>query len=196
LNDWIQSIFVPSHYQNQTIAEALTSLFQGTELKYILMDHYTIVVVKDPANLLLHKEAREKVIDKNPVNAGIVEISGIVFDAKTDEPMPFASIQVSDPKYNTTTDDRGHFTLKIKQGVYLLTFSFVDFESQVLDIAVYGNGNLDVKLEKAALVLDEVVIQGQSSQDNTSSRIGKIELTMKEMKRELQRQVKQQLVLM
>jgi hypothetical protein len=196
LNDWIQSIFVPSHYQNQTIAEALTSLFQGTELKYILMDHYTIVVVKDPANLLLHKEAREKVIDKNkpitqryfgdkqnPVNAGIVEISGIVFDAKTDEPMPFASIQVSDPKYNTTTDDRGHFTLKIKQGVYLLTFSFVDFESQVLDIAVYGNGNLDVKLEKAALVLDEVVIQGQSSQDNTSSRIGKIELTMKEMKR-------------
>jgi hypothetical protein len=196
LNEWIQSIVVPSYFQNQTLAEALTSLFQGTELKYILMDDYTIVIVKDPANLLLHKEALEKVIDKkkpitqryfgdkqNPDIAGMVEISGIVFDAKTDEPMPFATIQVSDPKYNTTTDERGHFTLKIKQGVYLLTFSFVDFESQVLDVAVYGNGNLEVKLEKAAMVLDEVVIQGQSSQDNTTSRIGKIELTMKEMKR-------------
>ncbi len=196
LNDWIQSISVPSFYENQTLAETLISLFQGTELKFIVMDPYTIVLIKDPTNILLHKEAREKIVkekrsiiqkyfgdQQNPITAGVVEISGHVLDAKTNEPMPHATIQVSDPKYNATTNDQGKFSLKINPGVYLLTFSFVDFESQVLDIAAYGNGTLDIQLEKAAMVLDEVIIQGQTTQDNTTSRIGKIELTMKEMKR-------------
>jgi len=196
LNDWVQSITVPQFYQNQTLAETLTSLFQGTELKYIVMDAKTIVLVKDPTNVLMHREAREKIVEEKKtiiqkyfgdkqslVTTGAVEISGHVLDAKTSEPMPNATIQVSDPRYNTTTNDQGRFTLKINPGVYLLTFSFVDFESQVLDIAAYGNGTLEVQLDKAALVLDEVVIQGQTTQDNTSSRIGKIELTMKEMKR-------------
>ncbi len=196
LTEWIQSITITNNFEDQTLSETLTSLFQGTELKFLVMDAFTIVLVKDPTNVLLHKVAKEKILDqKKPVaqkyfdnsgsqiTSGVVEINGKVYDAKTGEAMPYATIRVSDPKYNTTTDNLGKFALKLIPGVYLLTFSFVDFESQVLDVAAYGNGELDIQLDKAAMVLDEVIIQGQSTQDNTSSRIGKIELTMKEMKR-------------
>jgi outer membrane cobalamin receptor len=196
LPEWIQPIRVGENYKELTLAEALTALFQGTELKFIVKDPHTIVLVKDPTNLLLHKEAREKLNEEkkpvaqkyfgdnqSPITSGLVAISGKVVDAKTGDPMPNATILVSDPKYNTTTNDLGQFTLKLIPGIYLLTFSFVDFESQVVDIAAYGNGELSLQLEKAAVVLEEVVIQGQSTQDNTSSRIGKIELTMKELKR-------------
>ncbi|MCZ6900018.1 MAG: TonB-dependent receptor, partial [Bacteroidetes bacterium] len=112
-----------------------------------------------------------------------VIITGRVIDSETSEPMPYTNIQVSDTHYGTTTDETGNYELSIAPGAYVLNFSFVDYENNVIDLVAYDDGQINPKMEKKPVLLEEVIIQGQVRQEMATSRIGQTQLIMPEMKR-------------
>ncbi len=85
-------------------------------------------------------------------------VSGQVFDAKTGEAVPFASVTVKD---NTTigasTEDDGTFVIKgVPANATTIVVSFVGYKTQEVPI---GNGqNLVIKLEQDAVFLESVVV--------------------------------------
>ncbi len=195
LPEWVDRYLFNESHLNQTLGEALDGFFMGSDLYYVVMYSNVLVIVKDPAQALLRKDAIQTAIKQNKKvvkysfgSPGLapkskVMISGKVVDAKTNEPLPRANIQINNTPTGTTTDDVGNFTLLISPGDLVLSISFIDFETKVIDLIAYDNGDLNIEMEKAAFLLDEVVINAEAEQELKSSRIGEVQLSMKELKR-------------
>jgi hypothetical protein len=195
VNEWIEPLQFEKSYEGQTLAQVLDDLFLGTDLSYLSMYPNVVIIVKDPTQAVLRKktiqaavrqEKKIKQLDfgepgKSEKGKPII-ITGQVLDSKTNEPMQRANIQVSDTQYSTTTDGSGRYTFSLTPGIYVLTFSYVEYEDQVIDLAAYGNGVINIKLEEKPILLDEVVIREQPSRELTTGSIGLTRLAMREMK--------------
>ncbi len=196
LPEWIAPIILQQSYKGQTLDEVLSDIFIGTDLSFFSMYPNVIVIIKDPTQVLLRKRAietairQQKSIDKytfgelgrSKINEQVI-ITGSVKDAKTKEGLPRVTIQVSDSKYSTTTDEAGNYKLILAPGVYVLDFSFVDFDNKVIDLLAYESGVITLELEEKAILLDEVIIRDQATRESTTSRIGLTQLSMQEIKR-------------
>jgi hypothetical protein len=83
-------------------------------------------------------------------------LKGIVIDATTGEPMPFAQIRFpSNPNVGAVTDGDGKFEVNVPRGEYYATASYVGYQPMQLQItAPY----LKFFLQSDQLELDEVVV--------------------------------------
>jgi CarboxypepD_reg-like domain/TonB-dependent Receptor Plug Domain len=197
ISEWLQSLIIPKISEETRLDVILNSLFSGTELTYLVMDEKTLVIVMDPTNLINHKQAIDKAIaekisitqmaigdSKTSRNSSRLTISGRVVDSRTAEPIPQVNIQVSDSRYNTSTDGAGYFKIELAApGAYLFSLSSVNYDPEAISLMVYESGELNVDLEKETRILDEVIIEAGSTQDVSTSRIGRVDFGMKEIKR-------------
>lgn len=195
LPEWIARYSFNERDRNQTLGEALDDFFQGTDLYYVSMYSNVVVIIKDPTQALQRRDAIEfavkqnkKIVqysfgdpskpEKNPVT-----ITGKVLDGKNSEPLIRANIQIGNTTSGTTTDDDGNFSLTLSPGAHVLNVSFIDFETKVIDLIAYDDGLINIELDKGAIMLEEVVVNAQAEQEMKTSRIGEVQLTMKEIKR-------------
>ncbi len=100
-------------------------------------------------------------------------ISGTVIDSLTRKPVEFANVALSTvsstaPIDGTTCDANGAFALsKVSAGHYLVTISFIGFDSKRLTVVV-GDGRADVALGEIVIsptpqVLEAVTVEGQKA---------------------------------
>ena len=194
--EWIQSVTFLQNYTGQTLGEVLDTFFLGTDLNYVSVYPQVVVIIKDPSQALLRNKAIENAVrEKKKIERLVfgepgslkkgqqITISGNVIDAKTSEPLAQTSIRVSDTQYGTTTDQLGNYSLTLSPGIHVLSFSFVDYESKVIDLLAYGNGEINLEMDRVPIILEEVVIQSQATQELATSRIGQIQMTVSEFKR-------------
>ncbi len=103
-------------------------------------------------------------------------IQGILLDAKSKEPIEFASVALipqgtTTPVTGCNTKENGSFTITgVKEGNYTLQFSFVGYMTDTQKITI-GNNNYKVNVGKILLkqdqkLLKEVVISDQRSKMN------------------------------
>lgn len=90
-----------------------------------------------------------------------LSISGIVKDANTGEPIPYASVHVKGATTGTSTNDFGEYSISAP-GNAILTFSFIGYTTQ--EIAVNGKNKINVTLSPDAIALDEVVLTAYGPQ--------------------------------
>ncbi|MEK6781482.1 MAG: TonB-dependent receptor [Bacteroidota bacterium] len=196
LPEWIIPITVSQNYEGQTLAQVLNELLLGTDLNYFAMYPNAIVFIKDPTQAFIHNTAIETAVrQKKKIEryhfgeigdekmGQKIVISGKVIDLKTGEPLHRTNIQISGTQEGTTTDETGRYTLTFTPGAHVLSFSFVDYETKVIDLVAYKNGEINLDMEKVPFLLDEVVVQGQVIQEITTSGIGQTQLSMQELKR-------------
>ena len=104
-----------------------------------------------------------KQIQKNDLSASIevemedISISGVVND-EDGNPLPGATILVKGSSEGTVTDIDGRYSLNVPDGTEYLTFSFVGYESQ--EVQINGRTVIDVSLSVDLQNLDEVVVVG------------------------------------
>ena len=85
-----------------------------------------------------------------------IEVSGVVTDAATNEPLIGVTVAEKGKKGNgTATDLNGHFALKVPSNG-TLTFSYVGYASQ--EVPVEGQTMLSVALSENQQMLDEIVV--------------------------------------
>ncbi|GHA56338.1 carboxypeptidase-like regulatory domain-containing protein [Pontibacter akesuensis] len=85
------------------------------------------------------------------------EVSGIVADKATGEPLPGVTVLLKGTTTGVATDMRGHYTLYVPaDGV--LVFGFIGYDPKEENIN--GRGNVDVTLDISIQQLQEVVVTG------------------------------------
>lgn len=94
-----------------------------------------------------------------------IEVSGTVTDGNM--PLPGVNIIVKGTSNGTITDFDGNYNLSDVPSDAVLTFSFLGFTKQ--EINVGGKTKIDIILEEDAAALSEVVVTGYSSQREVGS---------------------------
>jgi ferric enterobactin receptor len=105
-----------------------------------------------------------------PIATG--RITGVVVDAKNQEPVQFATITLVEagsgkPVDGTMTDDKGKFVLpKVATGTYRLEITFIGFETRTLPSVIMNDRGTNVDLGQIAInanvtALKEVTVEGQ-----------------------------------
>jgi len=86
------------------------------------------------------------------------EITGIITDANTGQPVAQASVHTKNGSYRTVSDTDGVFTLKIPVNIKSIVISAVGYETQ--EIGVEGKHHVTVSLKASQARLEEVVVAG------------------------------------
>ncbi|MBY0435173.1 MAG: TonB-dependent receptor [Cyclobacteriaceae bacterium] len=196
LPEWIDGITLEQTYQGQALREVLTDVFLGTELNFLTLGDHDIILIKDPTqaiqrNSLITSAVRErKAIEKfklgNPKQARKnqkVKIEGSILDLKSKEPLVGASVMITDLKTGSVTNADGKFEVTLPVGQHVVSFTYVNYDEKVIDLEIYADGEINVELEEAPTVLDEVVISDVATREFTTSRVGQTLISMREVKR-------------
>jgi len=93
-------------------------------------------------------------------------IKGIITDARTNEPIPGATVRISNASGGAVASNKGAYEIStaLKPGKYQLTFSFIGYTPVLKDV-VLGNSpaiTVDAKISEDYLRLNEVVVTGTS----------------------------------
>lgn len=98
-----------------------------------------------------------------PTYAQSGTIQGVVRDAASEEPLPGANVVLAGTSYGSSTDGQGAYVLRdVPAGTYTLRATFVGFSSAEQPVTVQAGQTVtvDVALEEAAFVGEEVVVTG------------------------------------
>ncbi|MDQ3534555.1 MAG: carboxypeptidase-like regulatory domain-containing protein, partial [Bacteroidota bacterium] len=102
---------------------------------------------------------------------GNAQLTGIIVDGATDEPVPFATIALLDittekPLDGTVADVEGKFTIsKISRGNYILLTSFMGYDPLKIPVTITDNRESvelgTIKITPSTQVLKEVTVESQ-----------------------------------
>lgn len=98
-----------------------------------------------------------------PAWAQQADVSGMVVEKSTNEPLIGATVIVKGTRNGTTTDIDGKFNLKNVKSSATLVVSYVGFKSQ--EVAVNGRSDIRIELDTDHNLLDEVVVIGYGTMD-------------------------------
>lgn len=102
------------------------------------------------------------------LNAQNRTLSGYLRDAASGEELLYATVRVLDTDKGATTNEYGFYSLTLPQGAYRLQFSYVGYESRIVEIGLDKDTRLDAELDAAA-TLQEVVIKATPEDENIRS---------------------------
>lgn len=138
----VQNISVS--FVDASVEEILNVVLDGSAFRYNVVDEVVVIMPQSDA---------ERRSGQSPQNL----IRGSVSDEEG-QPLPGVTIFIKETAIGTVSDDDGNYSLAIPDGKALLSFSFIGFVSQ--EIEVEGSQLLDVRLEKDVQEVDEVVVTG------------------------------------
>jgi len=83
------------------------------------------------------------------------QITGLVKDAKTSEPLAFAHVIINSSQKGTLTDIDGRFKIPI-EGVHSITISYVGYENKTIKLNQLRH--VEIKLNSSSNILKEVIV--------------------------------------
>ncbi len=93
-------------------------------------------------------------------------ISGHVKDSETGEDLIGATIYISELKSGTVTNTYGYYSIKLDEGIYTITFSYIGYASSVHKIELQEDITLDIELTPKGEQLKEVEITEDAPDKN------------------------------
>lgn len=92
-------------------------------------------------------------------------VFGRVIDISTNQPLPFATVNLQNTTIGVTTDSYGDYVINnLPQGEQILIFKFIGFKEQSITVNVKPNEKvkLDVSMDLDYTSIEEVVVTGQA----------------------------------
>ena len=86
-------------------------------------------------------------------------VTGVVTDAKTQEPLPAVSVSVPQAAVGTTADENGRYTLQIPAPYTTVVFSYLGYQAVTRTVVAGQQQELNVRLGVSATALGEVVVR-------------------------------------
>lgn len=126
--------------KGQGVFQVLDDVFEGTNVKYSVLDRKIILSTKGTA--------------QSDETTG--PVSGIIRDA-SGEPIIGASVLLKGTSTGTVSDADGHFTLKAPAGS-VLRITYIGYEAQ--EVKIGSKRTLDITLQEDGQMLSEVVVVG------------------------------------
>ena len=181
---WIRGMTLGDYGNKRTIAEILDTLFYGKSMYYYADDLGNIVITQGYAVKVSEQSSQriEKFIPGNDYTGpaeedqtggnlvidignpadksktGSVVINGYITNRDTREAV--AGVTVYVPKYSagTVSNEYGFYSLTLPRGSYPARFSFIGMKERIVDLNVYGSGELNIEMRSTLVPLKETVI--------------------------------------
>ena len=145
-----QNKVITKVYEDARVDRILDEVLEGTGLVYRVLNT-DIVVTKGTARSSAPRG--NNVVAQQQTKT----ITGTVTD-ENGQPLPGVTVVVTGTTTGTVTNNDGSFNLEIPVSAENLTFSFVGFKSQ--EIQIGGTTNFDIQMVQDVIGLDEVVAIG------------------------------------
>ncbi|HMI64628.1 MAG TPA: carboxypeptidase-like regulatory domain-containing protein, partial [Cyclobacteriaceae bacterium] len=159
----------------KTLRDVLHDLFAPRGIQYKVHEKEASITLKKQAEA---KEKDQSMLDddKNGNRYGpVMQITGTVTDATTQQPMAGVNIVVKGTTNGTTTDAEGKYGINADDG-NILVFSFIGYTS--VEMKVGGQSVMDVALLVDVKSLDEVVVNAgyyTTTKETQTGNIVKVE---------------------
>ena len=89
----------------------------------------------------------------------VTGVSGIVYDSLSNLPLSFVSVYFENSSLGTTTDDQGRFEFPDTRGFFILTVSFLGYETQTFSIEPGKKTQLEIYLKPVNYQFAEIVVK-------------------------------------
>jgi hypothetical protein len=196
LPEWFDQIkFSKQDHNSMTLNTALDNVLEGSSIRYILLYDYALIFIKDPAQALgreiLLRKAKEEQKDINSFTIGNklniksnkkIQVSGVIRDADSKQPMAGATVLVSALGIQLTTGADGKYSFSMPAGKQVINFQYINYEEKVVDLEAYDNGSMDIVMKEIPRLLDEVVVSDQQI-SNVNGQVGLTALKINELKK-------------
>ncbi len=169
------------NFDNISFEDALERISQQTGIEFnynksripvtkkVSVQSDTNSILNVITNLTLQTNTELKIINGNKIlivpkdnKKANKKISGILRDAKTDQPLIGANILIAGTTLGTISNDKGNFLFEnLPRGSYAITFNYIGYEPQTINgINLIENDSetIEVDLEEKSILVREVVV--------------------------------------
>ncbi|MEM1325378.1 MAG: TonB-dependent receptor [Bacteroidota bacterium] len=192
------------NFQNTPLSEALTQVFRGTLLNYFIYRDYAVVIAPDRILQEVYSSDYYQGLESSltadtrtskikPTKVGSIDqlasngraiMTGRVRDEQTREPIIGATLRFTELEQGEVTDVDGNYTVELPVGEHELIVQYIGYDDQVKQLQVMSDGELNIKLTKAAVQLSEVTVSARRQDANVeNAQIGLTTLDMEEIKK-------------
>jgi hypothetical protein len=188
-DEWVKDL-KPANYQGSfLLSELLDKLFNGTSLFYFIDSAGNVIITR---NFAVKVSDKTDTADKNFIppadynNAddnrqlsgnvfndignpadknkpGEVAVSGYITDRDTKEPVAGVTVYVLKQSAGTVSNEYGFYSLTLPRGSHLMQISFIGMKEKLININLYGPGELNVEMNSMLIPLKEAVISAQKN---------------------------------
>jgi hypothetical protein len=102
-------------------------------------------------------------------------LSGTLLDADTKQPIIGATILDNNKGNGTASNTDGYYELELESGENDVLISFTGYVTLNYKLSIYQSSTLDLELTTATVLLDQVVIEGDSEADVIQQNISSVE---------------------
>ena len=115
-----------------------------------------------------------------------VTLTGVILDSENNQPIIGATV-ITESGEGTASGGNGEYSIDLNPGTHLISFSFTGYNTLKYDVNIYEDGSLAVKMSTSAVLLDQVVIEGDSEADVIDQNITSVErLNIEELQQKSQ----------
>ncbi|MDL2208446.1 TonB-dependent receptor [Parabacteroides sp. OttesenSCG-928-O15] len=111
-----------------------------------------------------------------------VQLTGVMTDFRTGEPIIGAVIYTEKTMIAATTDAYGFYSLQLSPGQHRLLIRGIGLKDTQRQVAIYNNGKLDIELEEEVYSLKEVIVTSERLARVQSTKLGVERIQIKDIK--------------
>jgi hypothetical protein len=126
-----------------------------------------------------------KASEEIPTKIEKYTISGHIYDKTNRETLIGASVYDPTNSLGTISNEYGFYSLTLPEGSYDISYSYLGFTKEIINVDLTQNATIDVELEEMGMSLDEVVITAANEkvkEYTSSTEIGTIDVSIDEVK--------------
>ena len=142
--------------RRKKVGDLLSQLFSKASIDYTQLEKQLILKPK-----ILKKE---KIIEESKKPEKF-SISGYLMDSETGEALIGATIALKNTYTGTITNNYGYYSLSLPKGVYLLQFSYIGYQSSIIEVNLNKSQKLSQSLKLDETDLEVIVISAEDPED-------------------------------
>ncbi len=202
--EWISSISMGDFSDRRYLNQILDTLFKGRSVYYYFDNYGNVILSRFYRIKTAGEDTGEKnfipgldysgaedtegargnlVVDiGNPADRdkpGEVVISGYIRNLDTRETVPGVTVFIPKLSKGAISNTFGFYELTVPRGNYSVRFSFIGMKEKVIDLNLYGTGEMDVDLRSVLIPLKEAVITAEKDMTLQRFEVGveKVDIT-------------------
>ena len=203
-DEWVRDLQLGSYGDNIPLTDLLDRLFYEKALYYfrdnqgnfVITRNFTVRVsdsaLPDSGSLIppsVYYETRDagelsgnlfREIG-NPAERnrpGTVVVSGYITDSDTREPVAGATVFVRKLSAGTLSNQYGFYSLTLPRGIHTVQFSFVGMKETLVDLNLYGEGEMNIEMKSTLIPLKEAVVSADRSVALQRPEVGMEKMTV------------------
>jgi hypothetical protein len=145
-------------FTSEKLNAILDSILNNDSLVYSVIDKY-IIISKAPRSPV-------HAIDSLPTE-DVTLISGIIIDAESRDPLPFATVALKNRGKGTVTNNNGEFLLKITRDCLsdTISISYLGFVRREIPVMQSPGNNFTISMKREFISIPEIIIRSHIPQE-------------------------------